>query len=138
MTLFITSIAIVLRSLPFTRHSVLVSLFMVHFLLSIVDKSSFGPILMVEVLEALVVNSQLKDFSVLDDVEHVVSNLKRVLERSPKLLDLKGELSIFKYLLLSTYVTANQFNGDQRRIQVKLPNELRLRSTCVHYASLTS
>ncbi len=62
--------------------------------------------------ETLVVNSKFEHISVLNDVQHVVVDLERVLERSPKLLNFKNHLPISVNFLLAAQVTANELYGD--------------------------
>ncbi len=82
----------------------------------IVDKSSFCALLRIDVLETLVVDTQLKHFSMLDNVQRVVSNIEWVLERRPKLLSFKNSFSISRYLFLATEMTADEFNSDHNSI----------------------
>jgi hypothetical protein len=67
----------------------------------------------------------------LDYVKHVVSNLEWILERCPELLSFEDKLIIPEDFLFATDVTADEFNCYQRRIQVKSPYELSLRSNLV-------
>jgi hypothetical protein len=62
---------------------------------------------MVEMLEALVINPQLKLISMLHDVQHVIADRERVLERCAEFLDFKDQLPILVDLLFTTEMTAH-------------------------------
>ena len=66
---------------------------------------------MVEMRERLVVDSELKVFAMLHYVEHMRSDLERVLERSSELLGLKDKSAIAVYLFLAAEVTADELNS---------------------------
>ena len=63
---------------------------------------------MIQVRKALVVDSEFEEVPVLHDVEHVVSDLERELERGPKLLTVVNHLPIFEDLLLTAQVGADK------------------------------
>jgi len=69
---------------------------------AIVHKRSLGPVLVIKVRKALIIDAQFKHVSVLHNVQHMVVYLKGVLERSAELLNLKYHLSVFVDFLLST------------------------------------
>jgi hypothetical protein len=56
----------------------------------------------VNVRETLIVNTQLKNISVLHDIKHMVSYLKGVLKGCPKFLDFKEESSITENFFFAT------------------------------------
>ena len=71
-------------------------------LFPIEHESSFRPVLVVEVGETLVVDAKLEHIPMLHDVQHVVVDLKGVLERCAEFLDLEYHLSVSEDLLFPT------------------------------------
>ncbi len=93
----------------------------------LVLEGSPGPVHVIEVLEALVVDPELELVAVLHDVERVSADLKGVLERGAELLDLVDLHPIPVHLLLPAQVAAHQLDRYQGRVEAQLPDEARLR-----------
>ena len=117
MTFFVSPITIIL-------------FFLLLLLLSVIfiNKCFFRLLLGINVREALVIDSQLKHFSMLNNVKWMISNVERILELSTKLLSFVHDLSISEDSLFSTQMTADEFYCDKYTIQAEFPNELDLRS----------
>jgi hypothetical protein len=60
-----------------------------------------GPLHVVKVRKRLIVDSELKGITILDDIEHMVGNRERELERSAKLLSFHDHRSVFEHPLLT-------------------------------------
>lgn len=67
---------------------------------------------MVQVLKALIVNSEFKLVTMLYDVQLMAANFKRVLERGSELLHLENASAISENLFLATEITAHELNSD--------------------------
>jgi hypothetical protein len=96
-------------------------------LFTIKYKIALSSVLVVKVLETLIIYSQLKVFSVLDYVQHVVIYLEWVLKSSAKFLDFIDKLAISENFLFPSKMTANQLDSHHLRGETELPNELNLR-----------
>ena len=127
MSFLITPIPIVLVSF-----SVLIKIFFLSILLFLVFMFTFifesplGPILIVEVSEAHVIYSKFIVIPILNDIQHMVSYLERVLERNSEFLNFIHQNAIFKDFFLSTQVTTDQFNGYNVFFKTEFPNKLHL------------
>ena len=64
-------------------------------------KVPLGLLTVVSMLETVIVYSQLEVISMLYNVEHVVSDLKGVLEGCPESLSLEDEVAVFEDFLLA-------------------------------------
>lgn len=95
-------------------------------LLAIVREGFLGPLHVIEMGETLVVYSKFKLFTVLYNVQHVSSNLERVLEGSAELLQLKYNAAVMVNLLFTAEMAADKLYCCEGWVETQLPNELWL------------
>ena len=120
MTFLISSIAVIL----ITFCIIILLLLLLLLLFPIKHKRPPSLILIEQMLKTLVINSEFKHLSMLNDIEHVVVDLEWILEWCTKLLHFKDHSAITENFLLPTQMTANQLNRYHLRVKAEFPNEL--------------
>ncbi len=118
MTLLIPAIPVILLFL--------LLLILIILLTPFINKGPLGPILVVQMLEALVVDPHLEHLPMLDNVQAVVPDVEGILEGCPKLLSLKDDLTVLVDTLLAAQVAADHLDCHHDAVQTELPNKLNL------------
>ena len=101
-------------------------LILIILLAPFIDKSSLGPVLVVQMLETLVVDPHLEHLPMLYYVQAVVSNVEGILEGCAELLRLEDDLPVLVDTLLAAQVAADHLDCHHDAVQTELPNKLNL------------
>jgi len=76
----------------------------------IILECPLGAFHVIQMLKTLIINSQLKLVAMLDDVQLMTTDFKRVLERGPEFLHLENASAVSKNLFLATQIAAHEFD----------------------------